>query len=120
MSLSERLRTKRKKLGLTLKEVHERTGLSVSFLSEVERGKTNPSVETLKKLANCYNVPVSELVPEENRELPNSLEEARDQLNISDDIIDLMLKVEFRSDKKYNTPEDWRQLYYSLKTLLGG
>jgi transcriptional regulator with XRE-family HTH domain len=106
-------------MGLTLKEVHERTGLSVSFLSEVERGKTNPSVETLKKLANCYNVPVSELVPEENRELPNSLEEAREQLNISDEIIDLMMKVEFRSDKKYNSLEDWRQLYYSLKTLLG-
>ena len=119
MSLGERLRLKRKKMGFTLKEVNERTGLSVSFLSEVEREKTNPSVETLKKLANCYDSKISELVPEDNRGLPESLEEARVQLKISDDIIDLMLKVDFRSDKKYDSMEDWRQLYYSLKTLLG-
>lgn len=119
MSLSERLRMKRKKIGLTLKEVSEQTGISVSFLSEVERGKTNPSVGTLKKLANCYNAQISELVPENIRELPESLEEARVHLEIPDDIIDLMLKVDFRSDKKYDSMEDWRQLYYSLKTLLG-
>ena len=119
MSLSERLRRKRKKLELTLKDVNKLTGLSVSFLSEIERGKTNPSIDTIRKLANCYNVPVSDLVPDDNRTLPDSLEEARVQFRIPDEIIDLMLQVEFRSDKKYDTPEDWTQLYFSLKTLLG-
>ena len=119
MSLSERLRRSRKKLGLTLKDVNELTGLSVSFLSEIERGKTNPSIETVQKLANCYKVSVSDLVPDESRSVPDSLKAAKDQFGISDDIIELMLQVEFRSEKKHNTPEDWMQLYFSLKTLLG-
>lgn len=119
MPLSERLRRKRKKLELTLKDVNKQTGLSVSFLSEIERGKTNPSIETIQKLAHCYDVPVSELIPEANRTLPGSLEEARTQHNIPDEIIDLMLQVEFRSDKKHDTLEDWMQLYFSVKTLLG-
>jgi len=119
MPLSNLLRRRRKKLELTLKDVNKLTGLSVSFLSEIERGKTNPSIETIQKLANCYNVHVSDLVPDENRTLPDSLEEARVQFGIPDEIIDLMLQVEFRSDKKHDTPEDWMQLYFSLKTLLG-
>jgi len=119
MSLSERLRRRRKKLELTLKDVNKLTGLSVSFLSEIEREKTNPSIDTIQKLANCYNVHVSDLVPDDNRTLPDSLKEAKVQFEIPDEIIDLMLQVEFRSDKKHDTPEDWMQLYFSLKTLLG-
>lgn len=119
MSLSERLRRTRIKSELTLKEVGQQTGLSVSFLSEIERGKTNPSFETIQKLAKYYRVPIKDLMPDGNRLLPDSLEEARAKFEIPDEIIDLMLQVEFRSDKKHDSPEDWMQLYFSLKTLLG-
>lgn len=119
MPLSERLRRIRIKSELTLKEVNQLTGLSVSFLSEVERGKTNPSIDTIQKLANCYKVPIKDLMPNEIRILPDSLEKARIKFNIPEEIIGLMIQVEFRSDKKHNSPEDWMQLYFSLKTLLG-
>jgi|LSQX01.1.fsa_nt_gb transcriptional regulator with XRE-family HTH domain len=119
MPLSERLRRSRIKLDLTLKDVNRLTGISVSFLSEIERGKTNPSIETIQKLANCYKVPIKDLMPDESRVLPDSLTEAKTRFDIPDEIIDLMLQVEFRSDKRHDTPEDWMQLYFSLKTLLG-
>lgn len=41
---------------LTLAEVAEQTGISVSFLSDVERGRTDPSLETLRKLAASYGM----------------------------------------------------------------
>lgn len=119
MTLSERLRRQRKKLGLTLKDVNKSTGLSVSFLSEVERGRNNPSIETIQKLASCYQIPISELVPDEGRAIPDALQEAKDKFTISNEMVELMLQVEFRSEKKRETYDDWVQLYFSLKTLLG-
>ena len=119
MLLSEKLRRTRIKLGLTLKDVNSLSGLSVSFLSEIERGKTNPSYETIQKLSKCYKVPIKDLLPEENRAIPDSLKEAKEQIKIPDEIIDLMLQVELRSEKKLDSKEDWLQLYYSVKTLLG-
>lgn len=36
--------------GWTLKQLSERTGLSVSYLSDLERGRTLPSIDTLDKV----------------------------------------------------------------------
>lgn len=43
---------------LTLKQLGERTGLSISFLSDLERGRTEASMKTLRRLARCYGVSV--------------------------------------------------------------
>lgn len=57
------LRGIRKSKRLTLLNVSEATGVSVSFLSDLERGKTRPSLNTLEKLAAFYGVPVGEMFP---------------------------------------------------------
>ncbi len=41
--------------GLTLRELSELTGLSVSFLSQVERGTTSLAITSLKKIADALN-----------------------------------------------------------------
>lgn len=43
----------RKSNGLTLKQLSEKTGLSVSFLSQVERGETSLAITSLKKIADA-------------------------------------------------------------------
>ena len=48
------LRTMRKSRGWTLRELAQRTGLSVSFLSDIERQRTDPSLQTLEKLGIAY------------------------------------------------------------------
>jgi len=50
------LRTKR---GLTLKELSEKTDLSVSFLSQIERGTTSLAINSLKKIADAFNVKIT-------------------------------------------------------------
>ena len=41
---------------LTLKEVAERTGLSISFLSQVERSKSSITLQSLSRIAEAFNV----------------------------------------------------------------
>ncbi len=55
-SLGTRLRELRQQRGLTLEQVAEESGLSVSFLSMVERDKVSISVDNLERLARYYNV----------------------------------------------------------------
>ena len=49
------LRDLRKQQGMTLQDVATRAGLSVGFLSSLERSQTNASIATLQKLAKLYH-----------------------------------------------------------------
>lgn len=57
-NLGRRLRTLRKERGWSLAEVAERSGLSISFLSSLERGTASTSVGNLFKLADAYGTTV--------------------------------------------------------------
>lgn len=52
-SIGERIRMKRKELGLTLKNVAQISGMSIGNLSDIERGQYNPSSKNLSKLASA-------------------------------------------------------------------
>jgi DNA-binding transcriptional MerR regulator/quercetin dioxygenase-like cupin family protein len=51
---ASRLRALRRERGLSLREASQRSGLSVSFLSALERGTTGASVATVKRLTSAY------------------------------------------------------------------
>ena len=61
-SLGERLREARLKRGLSLRSVAQALGVSASLISQVEIGKTQPSVATLYALANHLGVSLDELL----------------------------------------------------------
>lgn len=54
MALHQRLNSSRQRLGLTLQEVSEKTGIATSSLSDFENGKREPSLSHLQKLAALY------------------------------------------------------------------
>ena len=56
-----RLKRLREIKGLTLEELEERTGLTKSYLSKVERGLSVPSVAMALKLAGAFDVNVDDL-----------------------------------------------------------
>ena len=58
-AVGERIRSRRHELGLTLKQVANRTGLSVSLISQIELGKSAASMSTLHKLATALGVPMT-------------------------------------------------------------
>ncbi|HYC46653.1 MAG TPA: XRE family transcriptional regulator [Burkholderiales bacterium] len=56
-----RLKRLRELKGLTLEALAERTGLTKSYLSKVERGRSVPSISTAIKLAEGFDVAVGDL-----------------------------------------------------------
>ena len=57
MMLGENVRSVRKSRGITLKELAEKTGLSIGYISQIERDLTDPSLSTLRKLSGALDVP---------------------------------------------------------------
>jgi transcriptional regulator with XRE-family HTH domain len=60
--VGDRLRAVRAGRGLTLTDVSDATGVSVSTLSRLESGHRRPTLELLLPLARTYAVPIDELV----------------------------------------------------------
>ena len=60
--LGKNLRAARVKLGLTQEEVAERSGVQAGEVSRIERGKRDPQVSTLEKLAAAVELPPGRLL----------------------------------------------------------
>jgi transcriptional regulator with XRE-family HTH domain len=58
-SLGERIRAMRDKRGQSLKQLAQATSLTQSFLSQVERDLTSPSVASLRKIAEALGTSVA-------------------------------------------------------------
>lgn len=56
MTIGEKIRKIRKEKKMTLKELSEQTGVSISFLSQVERNKCNVTLESLRKISDALRV----------------------------------------------------------------
>ncbi len=69
MYLADRLRNFREAKNLSQGDIERRTGLLRCYISRVENGHTVPSLETLEKIANAYQVPLYQLFYDGN-ELP--------------------------------------------------
>lgn len=87
--IGKRIRSIRRRLGLTLERLAERTGLNKGYLSRIESGEKSPSIATLLKLGSELKVPASQLFGEE----------------IDDDDIHLFRSGAKRSDLHAGAPE---------------
>lgn len=56
LEIGRRMRTFRNVKGLTLKQLSERVGVTESYLSQLENEKVNPSIGTLKKIADALGL----------------------------------------------------------------
>lgn len=65
--IHEKIRELRKKRGLTLKELSEKTDLSIGFLSQVERGSSSLAITSLKKIADALDVDMIYFFQKENQ-----------------------------------------------------
>lgn len=64
-NFAQRVRRLRSQAGLTLRELGERAGISVSGLSNIENGKMSPTYERIVALAHGLNVDVGYLFGDE-------------------------------------------------------
>lgn len=60
--LAARLRERRREVGMTLKDVADAAGLSVGFISQIERGITVPSLSSLVSVSRVLDVNVGDFL----------------------------------------------------------
>ena len=60
--LKDRIRSRRLALDLTLAQVAERASLSLPYIANLERGRGNPTVAALRKIAAALDLPASALL----------------------------------------------------------
>lgn len=60
--LAKRCRTVRNRKKLSLMDVFNASGVSISHLQKIERGVLNPRLSTLHKLAEAYDITLSTLL----------------------------------------------------------
>jgi transcriptional regulator with XRE-family HTH domain len=65
--LGERLRAARSARHLSLRDLADRLGLSPSLISQIERGRANPSVSTLYAIVNELDVSLDDLLFSDRR-----------------------------------------------------
>lgn len=56
--ISQKIAALRKQKGLTLKELSDKSGLSISFISQIENGSSSLAITSLKKIADALEVPI--------------------------------------------------------------
>lgn len=59
MNIGIKIKKLRVEKGITLKELSEKSDLSSGFLSQLERGLTTIAVDSLEKIANIFEVPLT-------------------------------------------------------------
>lgn len=60
-TIGQRLKALRHQNGMKLVDLSDKTCLSVSYLSDIERGRTMPSLETCMKLAATHRITLAQL-----------------------------------------------------------
>ncbi len=72
--IGERLRTFRKKQGLSQDKLAEKAGLHNTYIGQVERGEKNITMESLQKIVNALEISFEELFRNVNTaQTPNSI-----------------------------------------------
>ena len=69
-ALGERIRARRTALGLTLAQVAEAAQLSIPYVSNLERGRGNPTLGALRSVAEALQQSVTELLGQRHSEEP--------------------------------------------------
>jgi len=62
LSIGNRIRYYRKKNSLTLRELSQRTSLSVGYLSNIERDATSPTIQTVEIICQVMAVNIVDLI----------------------------------------------------------
>lgn len=80
-ALGPGIRTERLRQNMTLAQLAELAGLSASALSQIERGVTDPSIGSLRRIASALQVPFFQFLLE--RESPDPVVRKRERRTIT-------------------------------------
>lgn len=124
MLLKDRLRQLRKNNGLTLAELALQSGLSISYLSDIERGKTNSSLRAIEAIANALDLPIVSLITgvEVDAEidiqcLPDGLRQVAEEYQLDDDWLKMLSQIQVRGQSPQSA-DAWLEVYLHLRRVI--
>ncbi|MFZ3110851.1 MAG: XRE family transcriptional regulator [Rectinemataceae bacterium] len=79
----DKVRTVREKRGLTLREVAEKVGVSESMVSQIERNRVSPAIDTLLALADALDIDLEYLFADYRRERSVHIVKAKNRTTFS-------------------------------------
>jgi transcriptional regulator with XRE-family HTH domain len=68
--LGARIKERRVELGLSLRDLASITSLSATFLSSLERGLANPTLDSLRRVSNALGIPILRLADNGREQRP--------------------------------------------------
>lgn len=77
ITIAHKLKKLREDSRLSLRDLGEKTGLSASFLSQIELGQVSPSIASLENIANALNVRITHFFDDQAK--PDSVVMRRDE-----------------------------------------
>lgn len=62
MELAETMKVRRKTLGISQQDLAEMSGVSLATIKDIERGKGNPSLDTVQKILDILGMEIKYVV----------------------------------------------------------
>lgn len=91
--VGENIRTIRKSKKMSINKLSELSGVSLGFLSDIENGKTNPSIDTLEKISDALKVEIKEFFESEPIS-KEKLEQWKEEYNKNDKLTEQAKYIE--------------------------
>src|SRR5579864_4704654 len=113
--LGERVRKRRRALGLTAKALAKAAGVSTSYISQVERGhQKDPSLPALRRLAEALSMDLHALLGApapitEPQPIPAALRDLADEYRLNDETVEMLAGISIEGHQPSNR-EDWHFL----------
>ncbi len=80
--IGERIHARRTELGLSLRDLAKKVDLTASFLSQIERDLADPSIKSLRKIADALGVPMLNFLVEAEEPNPVVRRDQRKKLMV--------------------------------------
>ncbi|HVC82808.1 MAG TPA: helix-turn-helix transcriptional regulator [Chloroflexota bacterium] len=118
--LGERVRKRRKALGMTAKSVAKAAGVSTSYISQVERGhQEDPSLPTLRRLADALSMDFHTLLGGQTLQLdetpiPVALQALGEEFGLSLDVVHMLSSIQIDGRQPWHR-EDWLFLLLAIR-----
>lgn len=81
------MRLLRERMGWSINTMSEKTDIGVAMVSNYERGKSDPSLTILTKVANVFNLTIQDLIESSESEILSKLENQKNTKNTSSENI---------------------------------
>jgi transcriptional regulator with XRE-family HTH domain len=115
--LGARVRRYREDREFTLSDLARLSGVSRSYLYQVESGESSPTEEKLQALAHALGVTLPDLlgINSETIDIPPSLKQFAQNKGLTDDVVNMLAKISYRGSQP-DTVEKWELILLAIQT----